>query len=70
MAKMPPAAPPKPANQGGKAPANVQVPKTTVSGVNSTSNLPHQYDATSGGWQNHAVAQMPGGTSGSGKGAH
>lgn len=61
--------PPKPANQGGKAPAYVQPPNAHVASVEGTANMPHRY-SPSAGWEQHAEgARMPGGTSGKGKGA-
>jgi hypothetical protein len=66
---VPAAAPKKPANQGGKAPANVQPPNVNHSTVNNTNGLPHQYGPSNGNWQQHAEAKQPGGTRGSGKGA-
>lgn len=65
---VPAAAPKKPANQGGKAPANVQPPNVNVASVSHTSALPHQYASTGNSWTNHSVAKQPGGTRGSGKG--
>lgn len=66
---VPAAAPKKPANQGGKAPANVQPPNVNVSNVDNTNALPHRYEGTANAWTNHSVAKQPGGTRGSGKGA-
>lgn len=65
---VPAAAPKKPANQGSKAPANVQPPNVNVSSVSSTNALPHSYSASNGNWQQHAQAKSPSGTRGSGKG--
>ena len=65
-----PAHPPKkPANQGGKAPANVQPPNVNVSSVSNTNALPHSYSPSNGNWQQHLASKQPGGTRGSGKGA-
>jgi len=65
-----PAHPPKkPANQGSKAPANVQPPNVNVSNVSNTANLPHQYSPSNGNWQQHMISKNHGGTRGSGKGA-
>ena len=65
-----PANPPKkPANQGSKAPANVQPPNVNVSNVSSTNALPHSYSSSHGNWQQHLASKQPGGTRGSGKGA-
>lgn len=69
MAKMPPAAPPKPAGQGGKAAANVQQPMVGVPSVDNTANLPHKYDASANNWQQHMITKQPGGTRGTNKGA-
>lgn len=64
-----PAHPPKkPANQGGKAPANVQPSNVNHASVSNTNALPHQYGPTHGAWGNHIAAKQPGGTRGSGKG--
>jgi hypothetical protein len=64
-----PAHPPKkPANQGGKAAANVQPPNVNVTTVSNTANLPHQYSSTDNAWANHMAAKNHGGTRGSGKG--
>ena len=65
---VPAAAPKKPANQGSKAPANVQPPNVNVSSVSNTNALPHSYSASNGNWQQHAQAKSPSGTRGSGKG--
>jgi hypothetical protein len=62
-------APKKPANQGGKAPANVQQPATGVPSVSNTTGMPHSYSPSHGNWQQHLVTKQPGGTRGSGKGA-
>ena len=43
---VPAAAPKKPANQGGKAPANVQPPNVNVANVDNTNALPHRYEGT------------------------
>lgn len=67
--KMPANPPKKPANQGGKAAANVQPPNVNVSNVSNTANLPHQYRGDGNAWGNHMVAKNHGGTRGSGKGA-
>lgn len=66
---VPNAAPKKPANQGGKAPANVQPPNVNVAMVDNTNALPHRYEGTANAWANHFVAKNHGGTRGSGKGA-
>ena len=64
-----PAHPPKkPANQGSKAPANVQPPNVNVANVSNTNALPHQYAGDSNVWANHMAAKQPSGTRGSGKG--
>jgi len=65
---VPAAAPKKPANQGGKAPANVQAVNHQEKPASNTTGLPHQYASTHGAWANHMVAKQPGGTRGSGKG--
>ena len=65
---VPAAAPKKPANQGGKAPANVQPVNHQEKAVSGTNALPHQYGPTHGVWANHIAAKQPGGTRGSGKG--
>jgi hypothetical protein len=54
---VPAAAPKKPANQGGKAPAN----------VSNTNALPHQYGSTANSWTQHSMVKQPGGTRGTGK---
>lgn len=59
----------KPANQGGKAAANVQPPNVNVSNVSNTNGLPHTAGPTDDAWANHMVAKNHGGTRGSGKGA-
>jgi hypothetical protein len=65
-----PAHPPKkPANQGGKAPANTQPPNVNVSSVSNTNALPHQVSGSANSWTNHSIAKNHGGTRGSGKGA-
>ena len=64
---VPAAAPKKPANQGGKAPANVQPPNVNVSSVSNTNALPHQYGSTANSWTQHEMARQPGGTRGTGK---
>jgi len=66
---VPAAAPKKPANQGSKAPANVQPPNHQEKAVSNTNALPHQYSSTHGAWGNHMIAKNHGGTRGSGKGA-
>jgi hypothetical protein len=66
---VPHAAPKKPANQGGKAPASVQPPNVNVSNVSNTNALPHQVAGSANSWTSHSVAKQPGGTRGSGKGA-
>jgi len=64
-----PAHPPKkPANQGSKAPANVQPPNVNVSNVSNTNALPHQVSGSANSWTNHSIAKNHGGTRGSGKG--
>ena len=65
---VPAAAPKKPANQGGKAPANVQPVNHQEKAVSNTNALPHRYGPTHGAWGNHIAAKQPGGTRGSGKG--
>ncbi len=65
---VPAAAPKKPANQGGKAPANVQPVNHQEKAVSNTNALPHQYSPTHGVWANHIAAKSPSGTRGSGKG--
>ena len=65
---VPAAAPKKPANQGGKAPANVQAPATGVPSVSPLSNVDHKPSAANGNWQQHLVSRQPSGTRGSGKG--
>lgn len=64
---VPAAAPKKPANQGGKAPANVQAPMTGVPSVSSVSHLDHKPSASNGNWQQHLASKQPGGTRGTGK---
>lgn len=65
-----PAHPPKkPANQGGKAAANVQPVNHQEKAASNTNGLPHQYGPTHGAWANHVAAKNHGGTRGSGKGA-
>jgi hypothetical protein len=66
--KTPAAKPPRPANQGTKAPANVQQPMDTPPAVYNTTNLPHTASSTDNAWANHMAAQQPGGTRGSGTG--
>ena len=65
---VPAAAPKKPANQGGKAPANVQAPMTGIPSVSNTFGLDHTPSASNGNWQQHLVSKQPGGTRGTGKG--
>lgn len=66
---VPAAAPKKPANQGGKAAANVQPVNAFEKSAMNTDNLPHRYDPSNGNWQQHAEAVSPRGFGGSGKGA-
>lgn len=66
---VPAAAPKKPANQGGKAPAPTQAPMSGVPSVDPLSGVDHKPSAANGNWQQHLVTKQPGGTRGSGKGA-
>lgn len=65
---VPAAAPKKPANQGGKAAANVQPVNAWEATVSNTNGMPHTYAASTGNWQQHAEAKQPRGFGGSGKG--
>lgn len=67
--KTPSAKPPRPANQGTSAPANVQQPMDTPPAVTNTYAMPHTAGPTDNAWANHMVAKQPGGTRGSNKGA-
>lgn len=63
------AKPPKPAGQGGKAPAYVQPPNAHVAAVSNTAGMPHTYSPEMGWEQHKDAAREPGGFRGSGKGA-
>lgn len=66
---VPAAAPKKPANQGGMAPANVQPVNHQEKAVSHTNALPHQYSSSNGvSEQQQRCSKQPGGTRGSGKG--
>jgi len=52
---VPAAAPKKPANQGGKAPAYTQAPASGVPSVSPLSNVDHKPSAANGNWQQHLV---------------
>jgi len=66
---VPNAAPKKPANQGGKAAANVQPVNAFEASASNTNGMPHMYDPSTGNWQDHAQRTSPRGFGGSGKGA-
>lgn len=65
---VPAAAPNKPANQGGKAAANVQPVNAFEANASNTNGLPHTYAPATGNWQDHAERSNPRGFGGSGKG--
>jgi hypothetical protein len=68
MASTPAHPPKKPANQGGKAPANVQPVNAWEKSASPTNSM-EATASSGGGWQNHSNAPKGGGTRGSGKGA-
>lgn len=67
---VPAAAPKKPANQGGKAPANVQPVNHQEKAASHTNGIAHVVSSATGNWQEHAQRSNPRGFGGSGKGTH